>query len=53
MVVRRSVTRSLNFLCCGYNAGPKKIEKARAKNVIALNEEQFTQLLDTGEVPES
>jgi len=53
MVVRRSVTRSLNFLCCGYNAGPKKIEKARAQNVIALNEEQFSQLLDTGEVPES
>jgi NAD-dependent DNA ligase len=53
MVVRSSVTRSLNFLCCGYNAGPKKIEKARAQNVIALNEEQFIQLLETGEVPES
>jgi NAD-dependent DNA ligase len=53
MVVRSSVTRSLNFLCCGYNAGPKKIEKARAQNVIALNEEQFVQLLETGEVPES
>jgi NAD-dependent DNA ligase len=53
MVVRSSVTRSLNFLCCGYNAGPKKIEKARAQNVIALREEQFLQLLETGEVPES
>lgn len=53
MVVRSSVTRNLNFLCCGYNAGPKKIEKARAQNVIALNEEQFIQLLETGEVPES
>jgi len=53
MIVRSSVTRSLNFLCCGYNAGPNKIEKARAQNVIALNEEQFTQLLETGEVPES
>jgi len=53
ILVRSSVTRSLNFLCCGYNAGPKKIEKARAQNVIALNEEQFIQLLETGEVPES
>lgn len=53
MVVRSSVTSSLNFLCCGYNAGPKKVEKARAQNVIALNEEQFVQLLETGEVPES
>ncbi len=52
MVVRSSVTRSLNFLCYGYNAGPKKIEKARAQNVIALSEEQFIQLLETGEVPE-
>lgn len=52
MVVRSSVTRSLNFLCCGYNAGPKKIEKARAQNVITLNEEQFTELLETGEAPE-
>lgn len=53
LIVRSSVTRNLNFLCCGYNAGPKKIEKARAQNVIALNEEQFIQLLETGEVPES
>lgn len=53
MIVRSSVTRSLTFLCCGYNAGPIKIEKARAQNVIALNEEQFIRLLETGEVPES
>jgi NAD-dependent DNA ligase len=53
MIVRSSVTRSLNFLCCGYNAGPKKIEKARKQNVIALSEEQFIKLLETGEVPES
>lgn len=52
LVVRGSVTRSLNFLCCGYNAGPKKIEKARSQGVIALDEEQFIQLLETGEVPD-
>ena len=53
MIVRSSVTRNLNFLCCGYNAGPKKVEKARAQNVIALNEDQFVRLLETGEVPDS
>ena len=53
LTIRSSVTRSLNFLCCGYNAGPKKIEKARSQGVIALNEEQFIQLLETGEVPDS
>jgi NAD-dependent DNA ligase len=53
LVIRGSVTRSLNFLCCGYNAGPKKIEKARSQGVIALYEQQFVQLLETGEVPDS
>ena len=52
IVVRSTVKNNLNFLCCGYNAGPKKIEKARAQNVIALDEEQFVRLLETGEIPE-
>ncbi len=52
LIIRSSVTRNLNFLCCGDNAGPKKIEKARAQNVIALNEEQFIHLTETGELPE-
>ena len=52
-IVRSSVTQKLNFLCCGYNAGPKKIEKARNQGVIALNENQFTHLLETGEIIDS
>lgn len=53
MIVRSSVTQKLNFLCWGYNAGPKKIQAARARNVIAHNEEQFLSLLETGELPDA
>jgi len=52
IVVRNSVTKSLNFLCGGYNAGPSKIEKARSQGAVFLNEEQFVKLLETGEIPE-
>ena len=51
MFVRDSVTKNLSFLCCGYNAGPKKIEKSRHQGAIILNEEQFKTMLKTGEIP--
>lgn len=50
--IRSSVTKNLAFLCCGYNAGPKKIEAARKQGVIVLNEHQFRTMLETGELPE-
>lgn len=53
MVVRTSVTTALDFLCCGYNAGPKKIDKARYQGVVTLSEDQFLALIETGEIPES
>jgi NAD-dependent DNA ligase len=46
-----SVTRDLDFLCCGENAGPKKIERAEAQGVQILSKEQFVRLIETGEVP--
>lgn len=46
-----SVTQKLDFLCCGENAGPKKLEKAEKQGVQVLNKEQFVRLLETGEVP--
>jgi len=46
-----SVTKKLDFLCGGENAGPKKIEKSEAQGVQFLNEKQFIQLIETGEVP--
>ena len=52
MFIRSSVTKKLDFLCCGYNAGPAKIEKSRHQGVVALSETQFKTLLETGEIPE-
>jgi len=46
-----SVTKKLDFLCGGENAGPKKVEKAESQGVQFLNEAQFIQLVETGEVP--
>ncbi len=53
LTIRSSVTKKLSFLCCGYNAGPKKIETARKQGVIVLNEKQFIAMLETGELPET
>lgn len=52
LAVRKSVTIGLDFLCCGYNAGPKKVEKARSQGILALSEKQFGTMIDTGEIPE-
>ncbi|MBU3068268.1 hypothetical protein KOI40_00370 [Aestuariicella sp. G3-2] len=52
MFIRVNVTKNLDFLCCGYNAGPAKIENARKQGVVALTEHQFLELLTTGEIPE-
>lgn len=52
MLVRQSVTKHLDILCYGYNAGPKKLEKALEQGVMILNQHQFENLLATGEVPE-
>jgi NAD-dependent DNA ligase len=48
-----SVTKKLDFLCGGENAGPKKIEKAESQGVQFLTEDQFIQLIETGEIPHS
>lgn len=46
-----SVTQKLDYLVGGENAGPKKIEKAESQGVQFLSEEQFINLVETGEVP--
>ena len=50
--VRTAVTGNLQYLCCGNTAGPKKIEKARSQGVIALSQNQFKSLVESGEIPE-
>jgi len=46
-----SVTKGLDYLIGGENAGPKKIEKAEAQGVQYLTKEQFLDLVETGELP--
>lgn len=48
--VVQSVTQKLNYLVCGINAGPKKMEKARSQGVSVMTEFSFLNMLDTGEV---
>jgi len=52
MKIVKSVTKKLNFLCVGENAGPSKIQKATEQNVIILDDQQFLKMLKTGELPD-
>lgn len=47
-----SVTKDLEFLCTGPNAGPAKLAKAKQQDVVLLTRDQFEHLLQTGEVPQ-
>lgn len=51
LTVRTGVTSKLAFLCCGANAGWRKIEDANTKGSIILSEEQFKHFVKTGEIP--
>lgn len=53
MVIRKSVTQELNLLCYGYNASAKKMTKARDMGIIILDEKQFIQFLETGEITDN
>ncbi|EEX92050.1 hypothetical protein VIOR3934_01415 [Vibrio orientalis CIP 102891 = ATCC 33934] len=50
--VVKSVTKKLDFLVGGVNAGPKKLEKAEMQGVQVLTADQFKSLAETGEIPE-
>jgi NAD-dependent DNA ligase len=50
--VRPAVTKHLHILCCGSNAGPAKVRKARLQGVLVLSEGEFRTMAETGEVPD-
>lgn len=50
-LVRKSVTNNLNFLVTGDNAGFSKVAKAESMGITILTEEEFRNLLETGELP--
>lgn len=52
MNVVTTVTQGLNYICGGPNAGPKKMERARAQNCWVLDERQFLVFVETGELPD-
>lgn len=49
---KRHVTVHLLALCCGDNAGPAKLKKAKEQGCLILDETAFYQLIETGEIPE-
>ncbi|MCL7930451.1 hypothetical protein [Halomonas llamarensis] len=51
MVVRKSLTKNLDFLCTGPNAGPRKVSEARGKGVEVMDEPAFLEFLETGVLP--
>ncbi|OOF64778.1 BRCT domain-containing protein [Rodentibacter pneumotropicus] len=50
--VRKSITQNLNFLVTGDNAGPSKISKAIDVGATLLDEDEFREMIETGEIPE-
>jgi NAD-dependent DNA ligase len=48
--VCKTVTKELAYLCIGANAGPSKVEKARAQHVYILDQAQLHLLIETGEL---
>lgn len=52
MIVRSDVTANLHILCCGYNAGPKKMEIATLKGTMVLTENEFLDFLNSGVIPD-
>lgn len=50
--VRKSVTKNLDFLVTGSNAGPAKMSQARLQGVIILNEDEFYEMMETGALPD-
>ena len=53
MKVVTGVSASLDFLCCGDNAGWSKMKKANELGVPLVRDEQIRLLVETGELPES
>lgn len=51
-VRKNGVTRDLTFLCTGPNAGPAKIELARAQGTYIVPASHFATFLETGELPD-
>lgn len=50
--VRTNISKNLNFLVLGKNADKTKVEKALGYGVVCMSENEFIQMIETGEIPE-
>lgn len=50
--VRTAVSKNLDFLVCGVNAGPSKIAQALERGIPYFSEDEFIAMLETGEIPQ-
>ncbi|MCH1928755.1 hypothetical protein L9G16_01015 [Shewanella sp. A25] len=50
LTVRKTVSKTLHFLCLGPNAGPSKIELAKQFGTITIDENTFHRLVNDGEL---
>lgn len=50
--IRTSIAKNLDFLVYGSNAGPSKMNQAFERGIPCLTEDEFLEMLETGEVPE-
>ncbi len=50
--VRASVTKNLNYLVCGDNAGWEKKEKAIDNGTMIIDKDDFIEMIETGEIPD-
>lgn len=48
--VNSSVVQATTHLCCGPNAGPKKVEAAKENGLKIVTYEEFLHMMETGEV---
>ena len=53
MVVAKSVVSKLTYLVTGANAGPAKLDKAAEEGSAILTEDEFINLMETGELPDA
>lgn len=52
MMVRKTVTENLDFICGGPRAGPVKKKQAEEVGATYISGDQFRALIETGELPE-
>lgn len=48
--VNTRIVKSTTHLCCGENAGPKKVSDARVQGVALISYSDFLHMTETGEI---